>query len=250
MANPQKENGHLQISTELWEAWTRIRVNGEAEQVLKAIIRKTYGFNKKADAISLSQFILMTGIKKPNVQRALKKLQKLNIIIQKESPIAHIYSINKDFDTWKPLSKRIPHYPNGYRGGLQMDKKRYPKRVPQYTVSKDNITKDIATESPKDIVELLDFFKNTVNSHISFANKTERKACSDLLKAYGMEKVKAAMLFLEEKRKTDKYLPLITTPYELWTKWAKIKQHLTTKKRKIWKPTLASALSLPAQNTN
>ena len=75
---------------------------------------------------------------------------------------------------------------------------------------------------------------NIVNhSVISFGNKTERKACKDLIEKYGLQKTKEALLYLEEKRKTDKYLPLITTPYELWTKWAKIKQHLTVKKRKI-----------------
>lgn len=86
----------------------------------------------------------------------------------------------------------------------------------------------IAAEPPNEINSLLNFFKNTVNEHISFGNKTERKACADLLKTYGLEKTKQALLFVEEKRKTDRYLPVITTPYELWTKWAKIKQHLTT----------------------
>ena len=91
----------------------------------------------------------------------------------------------------------------------------------------------IVAKPPDEVNILLDFFKNTVNEHISFGNKTERKACADLLKTYGLEKTQAALLFIEEKRKTDRYLPVITTPYELWTKWAKIKQHLTTKTTKI-----------------
>lgn len=101
----------------------------------------------------------------------------------------------------------------------------------QVRLGKDRIgkvRKDIVAKPPDEVNILLDFFKNTVNEHISFGNKTERKACADLLKTYGLEKTQAALLFVEEKRKSDRYLPVVTTPYELWTKWAKIKQHLTT----------------------
>lgn len=103
----------------------------------------------------------------------------------------------------------------------------------------DKKDKNIVATPPDEVNLLLNFFKETVNPHIGFGNKTERKACSDLLKAYGLDWVKQSLAFLEEKRKTDKYLPTITTPYELWTKWAKIKQHLDTQQGnriKIWKP--------------
>lgn len=118
----------------------------------------------------------------------------------------------------------------------------------QDRLGKDRLGKDILGAEPLEVNQLLDFFKKTVNEHISFGNKTERKACKDLIEKYGLQKTKEALLYLEEKRKTDKYLPLITTPYELWTKWAKIKQHLTVKKRKIWKPTSLSLPSLPEEN--
>lgn len=167
MANPQKENGHIQISTELWEAWARIRINGEAEQVLKIIIRKTYGFNKKQDAISLSQFSLSTGMKKTSIQRALSKLKALNLIHQKESPIANIYSFNKDFDTWKPTPKKSRGTLKRVRGGLQKDIFRTPKRGIQYTVTKDTTTKDksvVATPLPPTPLRRKDdFFENLEN---------------------------------------------------------------------------------------
>lgn len=108
------------------------------------------------------------------------------------------------------------------------------------------ISKVVVAEPPE-VNLLLDYFKKTVNEHINFGNKTERKACTDLLNTYGLERVKTSLAFLEEKRKTDKYLPLITTPYELWTKWAKIKQHLIIKKPKIWKSSRSSP-SLPEQS--
>ena len=98
MANPQKENGYTAIANELMEALARTRISGEATQVLCVILRKTYGYQKKEDAISLSQFEEATGIKKPEVVRALAKLQMMNVIGKKANDIANIYGIVKDFE--------------------------------------------------------------------------------------------------------------------------------------------------------
>ena len=53
---PQLENGYTKIANELLEAIAAIRIPGEAMQVLLVIIRKTYGYCKKKDAISISLF--------------------------------------------------------------------------------------------------------------------------------------------------------------------------------------------------
>lgn len=107
MANPQPDK-FLRISTEFFDALIKIRIPGEARQVFDFIIRKTWGFNKKEDRIPLSQFALATGLKKPTVMRALGKLKKMNIIVIKKDNTNEIkYSIYKDFDNWKPLSKKI-----------------------------------------------------------------------------------------------------------------------------------------------
>lgn len=107
MASPQCEDGYIRFASELWEAVCRFRIPGEARQIFDFIARKTYGYNKKEDAIALSQFCLATGIKKPNVVRAIKQLQSMNLIIKKDNGISSIYSINKDYTSWRPLSKAI-----------------------------------------------------------------------------------------------------------------------------------------------
>ncbi|MCK5610008.1 replication protein [Candidatus Pacearchaeota archaeon] len=104
---PQLENGYLKIANELVEALSRVRIAGEANQILWTIIRKTYGFNKKEDAISLSQFTLATGLKKQHVSRAIAKLRDINIIIKKDDGPICKYSINKDYSSWTPLSKKV-----------------------------------------------------------------------------------------------------------------------------------------------
>lgn len=108
-ASPQKEKGYTAIANEIMEALSKMRIAGEARQVLDFILRKTYGFNKKKDAISLSQFYLGTGMTKTNIIRAIKHLQSLNIInvIKKDNGNSNIYWFNKDYTSWKPLPKKI-----------------------------------------------------------------------------------------------------------------------------------------------
>jgi phage replication O-like protein O len=107
MASPQLEDGYTKLSNELLEALGRIRVPGEAMQILLVIMRKTYGFQKKSDAIPLSQFYLATGIIKPSIIRALKILESMNLISKNANPQGVTYSINKDYSTWKPLAKKL-----------------------------------------------------------------------------------------------------------------------------------------------
>ena len=115
MASPQVENGHIKIASEIFDAFCRIRIPGEAMQILNCILRKTYGWHKKQDSISLSQFVEMTGINKQCVIRALNKLTDMNlIVIEKDTPpvpkkitLTSTYRFNKDYESWKPLSKKI-----------------------------------------------------------------------------------------------------------------------------------------------
>ncbi len=108
MASPQWEiDGYVKVARPIMEALTRTRIPGEARQCLDFIIIKTYGFHKKEDAISLSQFSLSTGLNKPAVCRAITKLIALNLVIKKDNGYITKYRFNKDFDTWKPLSKKI-----------------------------------------------------------------------------------------------------------------------------------------------
>lgn len=146
MASPQKENGYVAVATELVEAFARTRINGEARQVLDVIIRKTYGFNKKEDAISLSQFCLATGLHKSAVCKAILKLKSMNLITQKVTTFTSIYALNKHYLTWQPVAKKRRGVTKKEIGSHQKGNNRYPKGDIQKTVSKDTITKDISTK--------------------------------------------------------------------------------------------------------
>ncbi len=67
-----------------------------------------------------------------------------------------------------------------------------------------------------------------------YGNKTQRKACEDLLKVYGLEQVLAVIPLLTKTNKLP-YVPKATTPLQLFEKYISIKdaiESLKTKKEK------------------
>lgn len=246
MVNPQKENGYTAIANEILDELVKAGLLGAEYAICLFIMRKTYGFQKKLDRISLTQFEEFTNLSRPTVVHTLKNLVLRNIVVK--TPLLE-YGINKYHDKWVVKTPKLVKWKGQY-GKDALTKN--GKDALTHKRKKEIYTKETMGEAPKNEVnELIDFFRVTVNPHINFGNKTERKASEDLINTYGLQRVKDALTYLEEKRKTNKYLPLITTPYELWTKWAKIKQFLNSKKPKVWRPTTSVSLPLqPGVNTN
>ncbi len=110
-ANPQKENGYTAIANEIMEALAKIRIPGEARQMLDVIIRKTYGFNKKLDQIATSQFMELTGLSRGVIHRARKRLlyTKLITVYKNDNSQTLSYSFQKDYTKWIPVYKNAQY---------------------------------------------------------------------------------------------------------------------------------------------
>ena len=104
MANHRNDNGFTQIPNEILEALYQTKLTIDEYRVLLLIIRKTYGWNKETDWIALSKFYEETGILKQNVSRALKKLERRNIIIRKSN---HHIGIQKTCYAWRQEPKEL-----------------------------------------------------------------------------------------------------------------------------------------------
>lgn len=104
MANPQAEDGHTDIANDLYEAIIRAKLPVYENACLHFIIRLTYGWHKKADRISFSQFERGTGIDRRAIARALKNLQRRKMLLVTVVGQYRIYSIQKDYDLWQPLT--------------------------------------------------------------------------------------------------------------------------------------------------
>ena len=105
MASPQKENGHLRMATELVLVFCIYRLSGQEWQVLWVILRKTWGWNKKKDRISLSQISELTSMNRPNVVRILNKLIKRVVLKKENSAGINAYTFNKNYEEWQGMTK-------------------------------------------------------------------------------------------------------------------------------------------------
>lgn len=136
---PQTEDGYTRTANELFDAIIRTRIPGEERQQFDFILRKTFGFNKKMDVISLSQFVAATGVKRQNVHSSLKSLSsKKMIVIQKDDNGLIKYGINKHYQEWEPSFKRITASSKEMTTVIQKDSELSSKKIP----TKDTLTKD------------------------------------------------------------------------------------------------------------
>jgi phage replication O-like protein O len=160
MTSSQKEDGYIQIPIRLWDAYCRFRIPGEVRQVIDTVIRKTDGWHKQQDAISLSQFVAMTGLVKPHVVRA-KNLAIEHKIITKNGNGS--LSLNKDPQQWVPFARIVTKKGNVTEKGNteasvteKGNGKQLPKRVTEITekgnksLPKRVPTKDTLKDTTKD----------------------------------------------------------------------------------------------------
>lgn len=179
MANPQIENGFTRIANDILKALSKIRIAGEPRQILDFIMLKTYGFHKKEDRISLSQFKDGTKLKHRAVCKAIDCLLKMNIIIKRTSAKKgtmsfSMYCVQKDYEKWKPVPKKalVPKK-------AQTSAKNGPQPVPFLAHTKDIFTKDILQKkyilSGKPDCALcrnvIDFLNKETDSHYKHTSK-------------------------------------------------------------------------------
>lgn len=229
MANPQLENGYTKISNEILDQLIRIKINSDALKVSLFVIRKTYGFNKKQDRISLSQFVLATQLKKSVICRALTRLNNMNIIIRIANDECTIYRFNKDFDTWKPLAKLLTLAKQQTSVSQTANKSLAKQRHTKESITKETITKEILrSDEVAGVEEVMAIFYK-INPTLNWGNKTNRKAAGELIKRFGIEETKRmaeAVCSVQGK----KYAPRATNPYQMKEKLADFKFYFDSQK--------------------
>lgn len=127
MKSPQLENGYTKIANEIMDELCKLQLSPCEWQVLLVVLRKTYGWNKKTDKISLSQFQAMTGMEHSRLCRTIKKLVAKRPLLKTESG----FSFNKCVNQW--VVAKQP------RGGGYLDN----LVVAKQPHTKDTITKEI-----------------------------------------------------------------------------------------------------------
>ncbi|MCR4321305.1 MAG: replication protein [Candidatus Brocadiaceae bacterium] len=111
MANPQIENGFTRIANVLLEALIKAEMSGHCFRLTLLILRKTYGFNKREDTISLTQMAKISGMSKSRCSQIINILEDIKIVTVSEycNGLTKKYRFNKDYEVWKTVSENCYH---------------------------------------------------------------------------------------------------------------------------------------------
>lgn len=93
------DDGFTRIANELLEAVMHAGLSQHQLLVFMAVMRKTYGFNKKSDWVSNEQISMLTGILPHKCSAAKSALVKRGILTQ----TGRVIGINKAVSEWSPL---------------------------------------------------------------------------------------------------------------------------------------------------
>ncbi|HID3789959.1 TPA: replication protein [Klebsiella pneumoniae] len=138
------DDGFTRIANELLEAVMRAGLSQHQLLVFMAVMRKTYGFNKKSDWVSNEQLSELTGILPHKCSAAKSTLVKRGILTQ----TGRVIGINKAVSEWsslpikgtekKPYLKKVTLPESGKKSLPESGNAYYPDQVN----TKDKHTKD------------------------------------------------------------------------------------------------------------
>ena len=147
MANPQKENGYTAIANEIIDHLVGAQLSGQQFALVLLVIRKTYGYQKKSDAISLSQMAQAINSSRIRCSQIVKELVLMKILTVNENinGILKSYSLNKDFETWATVNKNI-NRSGKMKGTVNVLRNRPLMKTltTKETITKETITKEKA----------------------------------------------------------------------------------------------------------
>ncbi|HHT0510803.1 TPA: replication protein [Raoultella planticola] len=148
------DDGFTRIANELLEAVMHAGLSQHQLLVFMAVMRKTYGFNKKSDWVSNEQISVLTGILPHKCSAAKSALVKRGILTQ----TGRVIGINKAVSEWsslpvkgtekKPYLKKVTLPESGKKSLPESGNSYYPNQVnTKDKHTKDN--KDIINKPPK-----------------------------------------------------------------------------------------------------
>jgi phage replication O-like protein O len=157
MANVQVENGYTMIANELLEALIKYRFPPKSSLPFRLcifVIRKTYGYHKKMDVISLSQFQKATNEKnRTNLIYWVRYLVQAKILVRiKKSDTQIEYGFNKDYEQWlTPVQAHALVQARSY-GSASKDTKSSASKV-THKRKKDNTKEIVVNDTPYSLKE-------------------------------------------------------------------------------------------------
>lgn len=260
MANPQPDK-FTKIANELLEVLPLVKWTVAERAILDVVIRKTYGYNKKMDWISNSQFVSCTGMYKQHTSTTVRRLLNKKVLCKDGKKIG----IQKDYEQWKvewrlSYTDVTPSYTDVtfviYRGTtkdidniqktsteqsseeLKDNQNDMPFR--QYESEDAYMDRDVQIEpdyKPEklkkkkvsdEVQSVFDLFTSPAKA-TWYLRPLERESAKVLLETYGFDTLKKRVDRIESEKKKnagDPYFPLVTTPSQLLDKMEAVERYL------------------------
>lgn len=193
----QVENGnYTRIINKVIDELLLLPLNGTEYAVCLFVIRKTWGYQKKEDSISISQFEEAVKRDRSGIKVALKKLQAANILLcVKKGNIngdSNVWSFNKYYEKWSSLGRKTTLGENTSLG--------YKKPKPRL-------------ENPSNLGEntshTKDNTKDNTKERLRVARVSPKKKEKKPIEVYTPERLEAVLCDMEKKE--DSHLNIIAT---------------------------------------
>jgi len=183
--NPQLENGYTSLANELLEELIKINLSGQELRSCLFVIRKTYGYHKKEDFISLSQFQLNLSISKIRASQIVKVLveRKILTVTKNINGLTKCYMFNKQYNEWKTVNKNI----NRIEKPNETVKVFLNPPLRKILTTKETLTKERKKE--KETPQNSEFNKEELNNIINYFRPL-------ILAGYGLSEINNYLMFV------------------------------------------------------
>ena len=172
-SGPQLEDGFVRVANELEDALLAKIRTFRHSQVVRAIIRKTYGYGKKEDDITISQIAEITGLHRNHVGKAVRELEEMRVLNPvRAGRYGLILGINKHHSQWEKATKTVAEESN-QNGCIEQPKQLIVatktvdssnqnvahNRQPQKTTPKDNSKREPRKPAAQDLPPVPDWMQ-------------------------------------------------------------------------------------------
>jgi len=210
-ANPQIEDGHLDLANELVDKFCLLNLCAGEWRLLWAILRKTYGWHKKTDRITYSQFEKITAMNRWNIKRYLNRLLGRNIITKTGIGQRLAYGFQKDYSKWQPLSKQTTVTSRPLSKQTTVETVIQTDYAPLSKQTTKPLSKQTTTKENKE----------TIKRNLSLSGKPEQKITAELLTEKEIDRLHS----LYPEADLDYYLQVVIEDYK--AKKEKIGSHFS-----------------------
>jgi phage replication O-like protein O len=209
VANPQAENGHLKIAHEIVEQLYASPLSGSELRVVLFVLRKTWGWQKKEDYLSISQVEKATKLNRTTVVETLNKLVAKRLLGVAKGQLGisiNAYQFNKNYDEWVVGKRQLGSYQKTTRVVAKSQPKLVAKRQPtkekKETNTKERVPADERQAPSAPLFELVNHVTQTQGLKPFPSKERQFQAAKRILASgYSLDEAKEAI----ERMAADPY---------------------------------------------